>query len=30
VATTQLLADQFLQPTPVPQTDVEGVELEAA
>ena len=30
VATTQLLADQLLPPAPVPQRDVDAVELEAA
>jgi asparagine synthase (glutamine-hydrolysing) len=30
VATTQLFADQLLRPAPIPQRDVEGVELEAA
>jgi asparagine synthase (glutamine-hydrolysing) len=30
VATTQLLADQLLQPAPVPQTDIDAVELDAA
>ena len=29
VATTQLLADQLLPPAPVPERDVEAVELEA-